>query len=255
MITTTDIIKKSIDLYKENFKLFLSYSLLLMVPSLIISIGGITSAFLFAGLNNLGVAFALFLVLAISMGLFSIWVGMSFIKVIVMRYVGTEAQSIQSNLGSTVRLILPSLWVSILTGLAVMGGMILLIIPGIIFAVWFGFGMYALVLENKRGTDALKYSKSLVSGRWFGVFWRLVAPVLVFIIIVGIAQWIVGIPFGSSLQSETATAGTFVYIILSSILSLLITPLTTIAPTILYQELKKTPLAPQAPESSEVPTA
>ncbi len=63
-------------------------------------------------------------------------------------------------------------WVTILTGIIVIGGFILLFVPGFIFSVWFSLGIYALVLEGHRGRAALLRSKHLVSGKWGGVFWR-----------------------------------------------------------------------------------
>lgn len=254
LISASDIIKKSIDLYKNNFKLFFIYSLLMMVPSFIVTIGSITLPLLLAVVSSFEVGLFAFSVLAIIGAVFGIWAGMAFIKTIIQRYTNAQTESIKSNLGNTVHLIVPSIWISILTGLAVFGGLILLIIPGIIFAIWFSFGLYTLVLDNKRGTEALKYSKSLISGRWFGVLWRLITPAFVFLIVMGIAQWIISIPFSSDLETESIQVGTFIYIILSSIMSVLVTPLTTTAPTILYEELKKTsitpvPEVPQAPEA------
>ena len=63
-------------------------------------------------------------------------------------------------------------WVSVLTTLAIIGGGILLIIPGIIFAIWFIFSDYVLVLDGKKGILALGESKKLVSGYWWPVFFK-----------------------------------------------------------------------------------
>jgi hypothetical protein len=47
---------------------------------------------------------------------------------------------------------------------------LLLIIPGIIFGVFYIFWVNALVLRNFSGYDALTYSKSLVEGQWWKTF-------------------------------------------------------------------------------------
>jgi hypothetical protein len=47
---------------------------------------------------------------------------------------------------------------------------LLLIIPGIIFYVFYSFWGIALVLRDNSGYDALKYSKSLVEGHWWKTF-------------------------------------------------------------------------------------
>jgi hypothetical protein len=62
--------------------------------------------------------------------------------------------------------LLPLIGTTILFGLAVMGGMILLIIPGILFAIWFGLYQHVVVLESIAGQKALGRSKKLVSPHW-----------------------------------------------------------------------------------------
>lgn len=88
--------------------------------------------------------------------------------------------SVSGLYGEAKRYFFPYLWIGILNGLAVFAGMILFIIPGIIVAIWFIFSGYTLVLEDKRGTQALKASKALVKGRWWAVFGRSVVIGLVF---------------------------------------------------------------------------
>jgi len=52
--------------------------------------------------------------------------------------------------------------------------MIFLIIPEIILWVWFCLISYVLIYEDKRGMAALLRSKDLISGNWWGVFWRII---------------------------------------------------------------------------------
>ena len=60
--------------------------------------------------------------------------------------------------------------VSVLVGLAVLGGLILLIIPGLIFLVLLSVSVPVLIVENRRGTDAMSRSWNLVKGH----FWHAV---------------------------------------------------------------------------------
>lgn len=53
-------------------------------------------------------------------------------------------------------------------------GAILLIIPGIIFMVWFSFSSYELILENRGVTGSLGESKRLIAGKFWKVFGRLI---------------------------------------------------------------------------------
>jgi hypothetical protein len=62
------------------------------------------------------------------------------------------------------------LLIGILVGLAVFAGFILLVIPGIIIAVRLSVSIPALVVERRRGTDALSRSWNLVKGYSWPVF-------------------------------------------------------------------------------------
>ncbi|WP_437223407.1 hypothetical protein SH661x_003205 [Planctomicrobium sp. SH661] len=99
------------------------------------------------------------------------------------RYLGrtvSAGQAIRVGLGK----IGPLIWTSILMGLAILGGLILLIIPGILFAIWFGLSQNVVVLENLSGSKALSRSKQLVRP-YMGTF-------LMVGIIVAIASWLLG---------------------------------------------------------------
>ena len=78
--------------------------------------------------------------------------------------------------------VVPLLFVSLLSLLAIVGGMTLLILPGLLATVWFAFAQIATVLDGKRGMKALTYSKALVHDHLVLVFvYYAVASVLVFL--------------------------------------------------------------------------
>lgn len=62
------------------------------------------------------------------------------------------------------------LGVGVLTFLALIGGAILLIIPGLIFATWFSFAGYVVVAENLGVLAAMRRSKELVKNRFWDAF-------------------------------------------------------------------------------------
>lgn len=78
--------------------------------------------------------------------------------------------------------------VSLLVGLAVAGGFILLIVPGIVFFVFLSVSVPVLIVENRRGTAAMGRSWNLVKGR----FWHAFGVVLVLAIISGVISGIIG---------------------------------------------------------------
>lgn len=65
---------------------------------------------------------------------------------------------------------LSGFWVIIILSVFLLGLYMLLIIPGIIFSVLWIFSFYAVVLSNKTGISALKYSRAIVSKKWWKVF-------------------------------------------------------------------------------------
>ena len=71
---------------------------------------------------------------------------------------------------------------SIVAGILVLLGTTLLIIPGIVVAIYLSFYMNAIVLRAKNPIEGLKYSYELVKGKWwtvFGVFFLVFILVLV----------------------------------------------------------------------------
>lgn len=63
-----------------------------------------------------------------------------------------------------------SFWTSLLAGIMLIGLFLLLIVPGVIFAVYWGFAMAVVALRGMEGMSALRYSRSLVKGRWWKTF-------------------------------------------------------------------------------------
>lgn len=259
LISAKEIIKQSVDVYKANFELFLRYMLVLFIPAGIVGIttsifGSSLQAITFYGFS---LAIIFYFLIIIAGSVFSIWISLSFIRVLVKRLGNQKTEPIRTELQQTTKLIVPAIIVSILTTLAVFVGFALFIIPGIIVAVWFAFAMYSVALEDSKGTEAMLHSKELSKGRWAAVLWRLLAPAVVFAVILIFLQWIISWPFDivMGLVKPTSSLVLTLYVAFMSLLgvvvSLLITPLNTLAPTILYLELKKTPVKLEHPEPHE----
>lgn len=74
---------------------------------------------------------------------------------------------------------------SLLAGLAILGGIVLLVVPGIIFAVWLTLVPYVVVDEGIGGIAALRRSRDLVRGR----FWEIAGSNLLSSI-TGLIAWV-----------------------------------------------------------------
>lgn len=78
---------------------------------------------------------------------------------------------------------LPFLWTGVFGGILTAIGLVLLIVPGIIIAVWFSMTSFIVMMEGKNGWSALAASKDYVKGRWTKVFvYLLVMAVLALVI-------------------------------------------------------------------------
>jgi hypothetical protein len=60
--------------------------------------------------------------------------------------------------------ILPLIWTWFITVLAIMGGFILCLVPGILAAFWFSLATQVVVIEGVAGMAAMKRSKQLMAG-------------------------------------------------------------------------------------------
>jgi hypothetical protein len=103
----------------------------------------------------------------------------------------------------------PILVVSILVGLATLLGLIVFIIPGIYIAVRLAVSIQALIVEDRRGTEAMRRSWDLVGGHW----WHAAFTLLVAGLITGVVNAVITAPFGAGawlLQGIAAAVATTV---------------------------------------------
>ncbi|MDP9242498.1 MAG: hypothetical protein M3O84_04905 [Actinomycetota bacterium] len=115
--------------------------------------------------------------------------------------------------------------VGLLVGLAVAVGFILLVIPGIIFLVFFSVSIPALVIENRRGTEAMKRSWFLVGGS----FWHAFGVIIVAALITGVVSSLLGAIGGSNW---------FTSWIFSAIAQIITVPFSALVSVLLYLDLR-----------------
>ena len=139
--------------------------------------------------------------------------------------------------------------VSLLTTLIVFGGLILLIIPGLIFALWYIFATYVMMLEDKKKiTECLSESKRLVVGRWWAISWRFFLPGAIlglgFMILSGLLTWLEAWLLNSFPMAQTA-----IFMIVSTVINIIVTPLSVGLVIVIYTEARNT-----RPEAQALPT-
>ncbi len=95
---------------------------------------------------------------------------------------------------------------NIILGIFLLGLTLLLIVPGIIYSVYWIFVTFVVILNDKSGKDALDYSKKIVKGRWLTVAgYSIVFGVLGFLLafVGGIFFWFLPEHFLTSIATDT----------------------------------------------------
>jgi len=118
----------------------------------------------------------------------------------------------------------PLLVAGLVSGILIILGLLLLIIPGIIIAIMFSLVVPAIMIEQKGAFESLGRSRKLLSKRWGKTFVLLLLIGIIFLI----ASGIIGL-----LTTSLGATGTFV----SSLATAFVAPISPIATTLLYYSM------------------
>jgi len=131
----------------------------------------------------------------------------------ITRAIAAEVAGEDSDVEQSYRFGFVRLWsillVSVLVGLATVAGLIVFIIPGIYIGVRLAVSIQALVVEGKRGTEAMGRSWALVGGHW----WHAFATLLVAALLTGLVNAVITAPFSATawfVQGVAAAVATVV---------------------------------------------
>lgn len=212
LISLPNLFSKSWSLYRSRFSYFAS---LLAVPYSIFFLNFILAQFTFLT----PIALLLSVVGFVLLVLVSISILLSF-----------EADELPEFKKSW-QLAWPYFWqlifVSVITGLIVVGGTFLFLIPGFIFAFYLNFAKTIAVLENKKGLDALSRSWSYVRG----YFWSVTGRMLLLMAIAVLASMLVG--------SVSNIFGQFIGTFINFLWQIILTPFMFAYAYCLYKDLRE----------------
>ncbi|HVY67364.1 MAG TPA: hypothetical protein VHA30_00490 [Patescibacteria group bacterium] len=142
----------------------------------------------------------------------------------------------QSSAGASLRLARSDIWPLLTTGilafLAILGGTILLIVPGVILSFWYSQAAYVVITERLSGREALRRSKFYVKNNVWQLFKKgfyLLLITVVLTILVSLAFMVLDKVLQTKFLSEIAL---FIF-------RLLWTPLATIYSYLVYQQLRQ----------------
>ena len=229
LVSVRDLIGSSFSLYKQYFWRLIGVQFIQVF--VIMGVGALT-AFSLVALSLMGSPTAvLWIVIPVILvaGLVIAMVSLAMI------YIFHSGMSVGKALGSAFKNIFSYSWVAIVAYLAIMGGTLLLIIPGIVFAVWFAFAIYVFVVEGRKGFGAMMTSKEYIRGYWWDVLGRFLVLALLGAAFQMLALLIV-LAGGESLQR-----------LVGALVNLVFTPFVFIYIYLIYKNLKE--LKPQVASS------
>lgn len=239
LIPTGDLLRSSWDQFRNDWKFNLEGSVRFLIAGVLTTI---PNAFLISPdkVPSTGALVAA-LVLTISGVIIAVHTGNAFFHALLKKADGQNVTTLDNNIGW--KYFWPSIWVGILQSLAVLGGTILLIIPGIWLAGRLAFANTVLLDEDARGTAALKRSSELVKGRWWATFWRGLASGVVFGLLMVLISLILGAIVGllvGGITSGSATSVNAFGQLLGAVVQSFFVPLFSIFTVRLYKNLKAT---------------
>lgn len=219
-------------IYKQLFPQFMRVLGKIILKFLIVAIPGIILGAIGAYLDNAGqisqetlksAGIGLAVIYAIVFTYFAIWTQVSFLHIIRNRNV---IQTPDEHIAGSKNIIWPFFLTSVLSGLLTFLWFLLLIIPGIIFGVYYMLAEYIVVDKNISGMNAVRMSKKYIEGLWWPVFTSILGLAAVGIIVY-IASSIIGVAFGPAGESVS-----------SILLNIFFTPYSLIYMFLLYERLK-----------------
>ncbi|MCP5178459.1 MAG: hypothetical protein H6993_11005 [Pseudomonadales bacterium] len=127
---------------------------------------------------------------------------------------------------------------TILFSLIVFAGLLLLLVPGMILAVYLSYYVLAITLDDRGPVDGLKYSLDLVRGYW----WRCAIIATMAVIITGVAGALVGLASATVQFAGDVTliksVNLIVSLLVSPAINAIFIPLNVAFAITLYQDLK-----------------
>jgi hypothetical protein len=185
-----EIIKNSFIIFfkRQNFLYFLKIMLLNLAVTmalmlLLVPLVGLLSKQNY--LEQVGPVSTVFIpTLALVLG-FLVWSLLikATVVVSVSRVISGEGLEVKETLKVAWRKLGRYFLTNLLTSLIMVIGYILLIVPGVVFTVWYSFSQYIVITQDVGPIQALKASKKLVSGRFWPVFGRLFGITVFFLVL------------------------------------------------------------------------
>lgn len=235
--SATEILRQAWTIYKQRLGTFLGIMAIPMLVMLVamaiftIFVGG---SFLFGPLFSPnfqaeGISFFIFIISFSIIAFVATFISQAWGQTALLYAIkgSQEKIGVKESYRRGWHMILSCWWVSLLAGIIAIGGFLLLVVPGIIFSIWFSMATFVLIAENLKGMNAILKSREYVKGKTGAVLWRGIFIWIIFSIVsLGpiLALTLLKVPYGPFLIGLVA--------------SLFLTPLLMIYSFLIYTHLK-----------------
>jgi hypothetical protein len=148
------------------------------------------------------------------------------------------AGNLQESFSFTMTKVPSLLVVSIITGILVLIGMLLLVVPGIILMIMFSLVVPAVIIEEEGAFDSIGRSSKLVSNRWLKTFALLIVIGLIIVVISLITSVVLLPGYVYSAAPPFGNGAAFaIRMIISGIVGSFVSPILPLAETLLYYSM------------------
>lgn len=208
------LIKKSFEIFfkKENFIYFLQiYSIPLALSLISIAWSGYLGSMgyasndyyqLYQSNSVLGIYATVMILVSVVL---SLWAGAASYLAII-NVVGMKELNFKDTYKKALPFVFKFFLMSIILGLIIMGGALLLVVGAIVFGVWFSFTFWNFFEKQTAVWESFKLSKSMVKGK----FWAILGRFIVFILFAMAVQIAFGLlPLGYLTAVFTVFGGLF----------------------------------------------
>jgi hypothetical protein len=231
-----NLLEKSFELYRKHFSLLAGYVAWLLLPFAALVLFSLPKENVFLT--------ALLTLSSLAQTIIGLWLGV-FIPLVVYDLLSKKTKVKLLELQNKAwGLLLSVIFVAIVEAVVFLGGLVLLIVPAFIFWIWFSMAQFAVMFDDKKGLEALAWSRELVRGRFWKSAWRIAAgPILFgFIVIIGtyLILFLLSFVFQTPI-SEIFSETTPLWVdVVSTIIETFSLPIFMIYFTLLYTELRQT---------------
>ncbi|MFH1767135.1 MAG: hypothetical protein ABH826_03515 [Patescibacteria group bacterium] len=230
-----DLLRTTFEVYRTNFSLLFGFAAWLLLP---VAISFFASLSLEPNIALIIQIIALLVVYPV----ISIWIALAIIF-LVPDLLAKKPPRLNDLNARIRRAAIPFFLTVIIVNLVQIGGLLALIVPGIIFSVWFAFPSIIVVLEQKNIIEAFKISKRLSKERFWYVFWLLFGAVIAFIsfyiVLTGTVSLVFAVIAGGDFVAYLESGPSLGEQAITQIFDIFFFPLILIYTTVLYLTLKK----------------